>query len=58
MCGLLTDGTIACWGDNSFGGATPPKGTFAQVSVGNTFSCALDQAGREWCWGSIARQPL
>jgi Regulator of chromosome condensation (RCC1) repeat len=23
-CGLRTDGTLACWGNNSFGEATPP----------------------------------
>jgi hypothetical protein len=23
-CGLKTDGTLACWGDNSYGQASPP----------------------------------
>ena len=27
-CALKSDGTLACWGDNSHGQATPPPGTF------------------------------
>jgi hypothetical protein len=26
--------------------------------VGAQAECALDGAGREWCWGAFARQPL
>lgn len=26
VCGLRTDGTIACWGDNFYGQASPPNG--------------------------------
>ena len=33
-CGVKTDGTVACWGDNSVGQATPPAGTFTAVSAG------------------------
>ena len=32
-CGLQTDGTIACWGDDSEGQSSPPLGTFTQVSA-------------------------
>ena len=27
-CGIRTDGTVACWGDDYFGQASPPAGTF------------------------------
>jgi hypothetical protein len=40
------------------GEATPPDGKFVQISANGEFTCALDLAGREWCWGRIARQPL
>src|SRR5438094_2204048 len=33
-CALRTDGTVACWGDNYFGQATPPADAFTQVSAG------------------------
>ena len=33
-CGVKTDGTLACWGDNSQGRASPPTGTFTQVTAG------------------------
>ena len=32
-CGLRTNGTIACWGSDGFGQATPPAGQFAALSV-------------------------
>lgn len=58
VCALRTDSTLVCWGRNDQGQATPPAGKFAQVHAGDTFTCAIDDSGREWCWGSIARQPL
>src|ERR671919_329040 len=36
-CGVRSDGTVACWGANDFGQATPPEGTFTQVSAGGGF---------------------
>ena len=30
-CGMRANGTVACWGDNAFGQATPPAGTFIAV---------------------------
>jgi len=35
-CGVRTDGTVACWGDNTYGEATPPAGTYTSVSVGSS----------------------
>jgi Ca2+-binding RTX toxin-like protein len=32
-CGIRTDGTLACWGRNLEGQASPPAGTFTAVSA-------------------------
>jgi len=34
-CGIQSDGTLICWGLNDEGQASPPEGTFRQVSAGN-----------------------
>ena len=33
-CGVGIDGSVACWGDDRLGQATPPEGEFASVSAG------------------------
>ena len=33
---LKADGSLACWGYNEYGQATPPNATFVQVSAGAT----------------------
>ena len=40
-CGLRTDNTITCWGNNDFEQAEPPAGTFHTVSAGTHHSCGL-----------------
>lgn len=50
-CGLMTDGTISCWGDKSWGATTPPPGTFASVSAGRYHTCGLNTKGIVACWG-------
>ena len=55
-CGVRTDGTIACWGDNGSGQATPPAGTFTQVSANVAlllgFTCGVKTDGTLACWGN------
>jgi hypothetical protein len=46
-----TDGTLACWGDNYFGQATPPDGAFSQVSAGFYHTCGVRTDGTLACWG-------
>ena len=32
-CGVRSDGSVACWGNNEDGQATPPAGSFVSVSA-------------------------
>ena len=51
-CGVRTDGTIACWGDNRRGQAVAPSGAFTTVSAGGGHSCGVRTDGTAECWGS------
>lgn len=51
-CVLNDAGSIACWGDNTYGQATPPSGTFTQICAGLNHSCGLRKADNQLaCWG-------
>ena len=50
-CGVRRDGSVACWGRNEFGQATPPAGEFASVSAGWSHTCGVKQDGTVACWG-------
>ena len=50
-CALKTDGSIVCWGDDSWGQATVPRGTFASVSAGMAHTCGVNTDGSIACWG-------
>lgn len=65
-CGLRTDGSVVCWGDNSGGRADAPSGGFTSVSASagcrtarllpgsrHTFghSCGVRVDGSVACWG-------
>jgi alpha-tubulin suppressor-like RCC1 family protein len=65
-CALMTDSTVWCWGDNSFGqlglGDTIPRSNPTQIdptmlsnvtsiSAGGHHSCATKQDNTLWCWG-------
>jgi hypothetical protein len=49
---VKTDGTLACWGYNTEGQATPPAGTFSQVDAGSYHTCGVKTDGTVACWGS------
>ena len=51
-CGLRTDGTAICWGDNGSGQADAPEGDFRQISADLSHSCGLRTDGVIVCWGS------
>ena len=51
-CALNADGSIACWGSNEYGKATPPEGKFKSVSSGDHGSCGiLREESAVVCWG-------
>lgn len=53
-CALKADGTVVCWGDNTYGQADVPAGltSVAQVIAGGSHTCALKAEGIVACWGS------
>ncbi len=64
-CATLTDGTVRCWADNTFGrlgdgtneDRYPPVPVVdltdvAEVHAGRTSTCALTNSGQVQCWGS------
>jgi hypothetical protein len=50
-CGVSSDGTVECWGYDSYGQSSPPTGTFTQVSGGRYHNCGLRSDGTVECWG-------
>ena len=51
-CGLRTDGTVECWGDDTVGQTRAPAGQFSAVSAGGQHSCGLRTDGTVECWGA------
>lgn len=50
-CGVRVEGSLVCWGDNTYGQSAPPAGTFTSVSSGFYHSCAVRTNGSVVCWG-------
>jgi alpha-tubulin suppressor-like RCC1 family protein len=52
-CAIKSDGTVVCWGFDSYGQATVPAdlGPATQVGVGGNHTCALEDDGTVVCWG-------
>ncbi len=55
-CGLTPNGTVLCWGHDSYGAASPPAGQFTAVatSLSGAFShtCGVKSDGTVECWGN------
>jgi alpha-tubulin suppressor-like RCC1 family protein len=51
ICGIKTDNTISCWGNNEEGQCNAPPDNFLQVSVGSLHTCGLKADNRIVCWG-------
>ena len=54
-CGVRTNGSLACWGDDDYGQGAPPEGQFASVSAGDWHTCGVRTDGSVACWGIQAR---
>ena len=52
-CGIKTDNTVVCWGNNRNGQSTPPTGQFSSVSAGRDYTCGVRMSGELECWGWI-----
>ncbi len=52
-CAVRYDGSLACWGDDTGGKATPPAGVFKTVSSGRRHTCAIRQDDSLACWGDL-----
>ena len=50
-CGLRSDDTITCWGNNEGGQADAPAGSFKAVTAGVGHSCGLRSDDTITCWG-------
>ena len=66
-CGIRTDGTLWCWGDNDAGElglgnhtghdrpwqiTTPAAGGWASVTAGGEDTCGIRTDATLWCWGN------
>ena len=56
-CGVLTDGSVLCWGNSEFGMATAPPGTYTEVAVTVATSWAIRTDGTVAVWGVDAAEP-
>ena len=51
-CALNTEGYVECWGDNTFGAATPPLFIrYTAIDAGDDHTCGLSVDGEVHCWG-------
>ena len=53
LCGLRSDGTVICWGDNDRGQAEAPGGRFTALTAGDASTCGLRPDGPIVCWGEL-----
>lgn len=51
VCGLRSDGSVACWGTDSVSRLAPPAGPFTDVASYFTGVCARKMDGTAACWG-------
>ena len=57
-CGVKTNGSVACWGDDEYGQSTPPSGKFASVSAGDRHTCGVKTNGSVACWGDYDEESI
>jgi len=64
-CGIHDDGSVECWGDDTYGQSTPPEGAFTSLSAVAHGSqdapehvCALRDDREIVCWGTAEEDVL
>ena len=58
-CGVEIDGSVACWGEGTFGETSPPDGQFSSVSAAFLYTCGVKFNGSVACWGDVLKgQPM
>jgi hypothetical protein len=50
-CGILVDGTLSCWGEETLERLNAPAGSFESVAAGTFHTCAVATSGEISCWG-------
>ena len=48
---MRTDGSVAYWGSDDDGKATPPDGAFSSACAGDDHTCGVRTDGTLACWG-------
>ena len=52
-CGLHSDGSVSCWGDNRLAQASPPTlERYVRLTAGAKHTCGLSETGNVRCWGA------
>ncbi len=51
VCGLLSDRTVKCWGDNTYKQSATPAGLFLELAVGWIHVCGIKTDRTIACWG-------
>jgi hypothetical protein len=53
FCGLMYNGSVACFGDNSAGAcAVPQHSVFQTITAGSNFTCGVRRDNSVECWGA------
>lgn len=50
-CGVRSDNSVVCWGDNADGQSNVPVGSYTAVVAGDQHTCGLRTDGTVTCWG-------
>lgn len=54
-CGILTDGTARCWGNNDYGQWVPSQDRFKSLALDKFSTCGVRTDGSVTCWGQITQ---